>query len=193
MVTPTDPNEVRVTGENSFIRLGPTAEGPLTTRASHWRVLYSPEGPGHALFLESELTNDQVRIYSDNVALTRWLQGEIEKTIYEDFAVESVEVVEASFSRHGDVRSFSTEKVMSRDGELSMTWYDFGPPFVVRSAPGSTPGRSHGVYSVLFPAKRAQLVLNGRLASGRAFPVQRDVHVSSTCCLAWSETWVRPR
>lgn len=193
MVTPTDPNEVRVTGENSFIRLGLTEEGPLTTRASHWRVLYSPRGPGHVLFLQSDLTNDQVRIYSDNVALTRWLQGEIEKTIYEGFADESIEVVEASFSRHGDVRSFSTEKVMSRDGELSMTWYDFERPFVVHSAPGSTRGRAHGVYSVLFPAKRAQLVLNGRLARGRAFPTQRDVHVSSTCCLAWSETWVRPR
>ena len=192
MVTPTDPNEVRVTGENSFIRLSMEDGGPLTTRASHWRILYSPGGPGHVLFLQSDVTNDQVRIYTDNVAMTRWLQGEIEKTLYEAFGDESVPVIDAAFSRHGDVRSFSTEKVVSASADISLTWHDFEEPFVVRSQPGSSPGRPHGVYSVMVPARHAQLVLNGNVAKGRPFPQQRDGHVTSTCCLAWSETWVRP-
>ena len=97
MVSPVDPNEIRLTGENSYIRLSHEESGPLTARASHWRVLFSPAGPGHALFLESELTDNQVRIYSDNVALARWLQEEIEKTIYDKFADQSVLVAEATF------------------------------------------------------------------------------------------------
>ncbi len=147
MVSPIDPNEIRMTGENSFIRLGEEEGGEQTTRSSHWRVLISPGGPGHALFLQSELTDNQVRVYTDNVAAARWLQGEIE--------------------------SFE--------------------PFVIRSSPGSTPGRVHGVYSVFVPALSAQLDINGKVARGRAFAQERDGQPSSTCCLAWSETWVRPR
>ena len=193
MVTPVDPNEIRLTGENSFIRLSHESGGPLTTRASHWRVLLSPGGPGHALFLQSELTDHRVRIYADNIALARWLQKEIETTIYDGFADESIPVAEAQFSRHGDVRSFSTEKVLSHGTEISMTWYDMGEPFLIRYAAGSTPGRPHGVYSVLIPARKADLVMNGKAAPGRPFPQDRDGHEGSTCCLAWSETWVRPR
>ena len=193
MVSPVDPNEVRLTGENSYIRLGEQEGGPLTTRSSHWRVRYSPAGPGHVLFIQSELTDNQVRIYADNVALVRWLQREIESTIYEGFADENTPVSDACFVRYGDVRSFSTEKVVSGDTEISLTWYDFVEPFVVRSQPGSTPGRPHGVYNTHVPARKAQLTVNGKLAKGRPFPMDRSGHVSSTCSLAWSETWVRPR
>jgi hypothetical protein len=40
----TDPNQVRLTGENSFIRLFDTQDGPQLTHVSHWRILYSPAG-----------------------------------------------------------------------------------------------------------------------------------------------------
>ena len=77
MVNPTDPNEVRLTGENSFIRLQESEDGPQLTRTSHWRVLWSPAGQGQVLFITSELTSDAVKIYADNIALARWLQEEI--------------------------------------------------------------------------------------------------------------------
>ena len=54
---PVDPNEVMMTGENSFIRLSPDGGKTLTDRASHWRVLWCPAGGGHALFLQSTLTD----------------------------------------------------------------------------------------------------------------------------------------
>ena len=193
MVSPVDPNEVLLTGENSFMRLSEAPDGPLTTRASHWRVLLSPAGPGHVLFIESMLTGDEVRIYSDNIALVRWLQGEIESTLHAPFADQEAPVIEADFSRHGDVRSYSTEVVLAREGEITLTWYDFGEPFLIRTTPGAAPGRPHGVYSVMIPARRAQLVMHGELAPGRPFPQARDGREGSTCCLAWSETWVRPR
>ena len=80
-VNPTDPNKIRLTGENSFIRLTDPSVDKETTRASHWRVLWSPGGAGHVLFLQSDLVNDEVRIYSDNIALARWLQDEIESLL----------------------------------------------------------------------------------------------------------------
>ena len=193
MVTPVDPDEIRVTGENSYMRLSLEEGGPFTTRASHWRVLYSPGGPGHALLLQSELTDDKVRIYADNIALVRWLQEEIESGLYAPNGDQSIPVVEATFSRHGDVRSYSMEKVVSKDADISLTWYDFVEPFVVRDVSGSVPGRVHGVYNVHFPAKSAQLMVNGKVAKGRPSLVDRHGHVSSTSSLAWAESWVRPR
>jgi hypothetical protein len=194
MVSPVDPHEVRLTGENSFIRLMEVEGGAVTTRASHWRVLYSPHGPGHVLFLESELTNNQASIWADNTALARWLQEEIEIGLYPAFADQSTPVVEASFSRHGDGLSSSTEKVIASDTEITLTWNDLADAFVFRPEAGTVrPELPHGVYSTMVPARKAQLLVNGKAAKGRAFRQDRGDRESSTCALAWSETWTRPR
>ena len=194
MVSPVDPHEVRLTGENSFIRLMEVEGGPVTTRASHWRVLLSPAGPGNVLFLESELTNNQAKIWADNIGLARWLQEEIEIALYPAFGDQSIPVAEASFSREGDVRSFSTEKVVASDTEISLTWHDFADAYVFRPEAGTVrPELTHGVYSTMVPARKAQLLVNGKPAKGRAFRQDRGGQESSTCALAWSETWTRPR
>ena len=80
-----DPNRVLLTGENPYIRLSETDGGPNTTDASFWRILFSPGGPGHVLFLQSELTGGQPRVYTDNIQMTRWLQGEIQGRINPTF------------------------------------------------------------------------------------------------------------
>ena len=62
-----DPNCVVLTGENPFIRLSETDDDAYTTNASFWRVLFSPAGPGHVLYVKSELTENRWRIYADNI------------------------------------------------------------------------------------------------------------------------------
>ena len=193
MVSPTDPNEIRLTGENSFIRLASSENGPETTRASHWRILYSPAGPGHALFLQSELTDDEIGIYSDNIALARWLQEEIETLLFPAFADQDIPVVDAVFSKSGDGRSFWTESVDSLEGTIILTWYDFDEPFMLHVAPGAMPGVPLGVYSCITPSRRAQVTVDDRVAAGTPFPEAVGDVNSSLACLAWSETWVRPR
>src|SRR6266511_3660461 len=100
MDTYTDPNQVRLTGENQYMRLHTEAQGPMTTRDSHWRILLSPSGPGHVLFLRSDVTDDERRIYTDNIAMVRWLQQEILTT--GEFSDQALPVVHAVFSRSGD-------------------------------------------------------------------------------------------
>jgi hypothetical protein len=70
-----DVNHVIVTGENSVIRLNNADNDAFTTHASFWRILTSPAGSGDVLYLKSELTDDRWRIYSDNIAMARWLQS----------------------------------------------------------------------------------------------------------------------
>ena len=55
-----DANRVIFIGENSVIRLSNEDSDAFTTNASFWRVLSSPGGPGHVLYLKSELTEAQL-------------------------------------------------------------------------------------------------------------------------------------
>ena len=186
---PIDPSRVLLTGENPYIRLSETDEGPITTDASFWRIIFSPGGPGHVLFLQSELTGDEPRIYTDNVQMTRWLQGEIQGKINPVFGDLDIPAAEATFDKSGDLRSFWTESVSALDADISLTWYDLGEPFLSHSLPGSNPERPHGVCTVLIPANGARLTLDGEFARGRPFPRQRGDRTHSTCALAFSESW----
>ena len=189
---PVDPNAVLMTGENSFIRLSSDGGTTLTDRASHWRVLWCPAGGGHALFLQSTLTGGQVKIYSDNIAVARWLQTSIEKLLFPAFADTSVPVIAARFDRHGGPWSTATETVTATDARVTMSWYDCIEPFVLHAPPGFN-DRPIGVFSTFFPARSAQAEINGMVATTKPWPEMRGDRQSSSACLAWSETWVKPR
>jgi hypothetical protein len=192
MTTPVDANDPVMTGENSFIRLSPDGGKTQSDRLSHWRVLWCPSGTGHALFIQSTLTDGQVRIYSDNAAVARWLQRTIETLLFPAFADERVPVISAKFTRMGDPRSTAVETVASSADQLRLTWYDCLAPFVLTIPPGFN-NRPLGVFSTFFPARSAQVELNGKVATGQPWSEMRGDRQSSSACLAWSETWVKPR
>jgi len=192
MASPVDPNGVLMTGENSFIRLSHDGGATLASRFSHWRVLWCAAGSGHALFAQSDLTDNKVRIYSDNPAVARWLQKSIEHLLFPAFADTSIPVIGAVFARSGDASSTATESVDSATDRIRLTWWDTVEPFVLTMAPG-TNNRPIGVFSTFFPARSAQAELNGRFATGQVWTEKRGDRDSSSACLAWSETWVKPR
>ena len=97
-----DPNRVIVTGENPFIRLSEKDGDPNSTEASFWRILFCPAGPGHVLYLKSELTHGRWRIYSDNIAMARWLQQTVQGMLNPELKDLSIGVIDAEFSRSGD-------------------------------------------------------------------------------------------
>ena len=190
--SPVDPNEVLMTGENSFIRLSADGGKTHTTRVSHWRVLWCPAGAGHAMFIQSPLTQKGVRIYSDNIAVARWLQRNVETLLYPAFADVSIPALDAQFERGGDPRSTTMETVTSSTEHVVLTWYDCMEPFILTMAPGMG-GRPIGVFSTFFPAKSAQIEMNGEFAPDSVWLEMRGDRHSSSACLAWSESWVKPR
>jgi hypothetical protein len=192
MTSPIDPNAVLMTGENSFIRLSADGGKTQSDRISHWRVLWCPAGAGHALFVQSTLTDGAVRVYADNAPVARWLQSTIESLLFPAFADSSLAVVAAEFSRHGDVASGAREHVVAPGADIALTWEDFLPPFVLNMPPGFN-DRPIGVFSTFFPARAARVELNGRAAPGKPWPETRGDRGASSACLAWSETWVKPR
>jgi hypothetical protein len=192
MPQPVDPNEVMMTGENSFIRLSADGGKTHTSRVSHWRVLWCPAGAGHAMFVQSPLIENRVQIYSDNLAVARWLQRTIETLLYPPFADVALPVFAAQFARSGDPHSAAVETVDSALDSIVLTWHDCIEPFVLTMAPGMG-NRPIGVFSTFFPAKCAQIEMNGRFAPHATWLEMRGDRQSSSACLALSETWVKPR
>lgn len=188
-----DPNRVIVTGENPFIRLSETDGAPNSTDASFWRILFSPAGPGHVLYLKSELTDNRLRIYSDNIAMARWLQRTVQGMLNPETANLDVPVIDASFSKSGDPRYFWTEEVHTEDTTIGLTWYDIGDPLLIHTQPNSQPGRPYGVCTVLVPALSARLTVDGVQAAGKPWPREREGRPFSTCALAFSESWTEAR
>jgi len=187
-----DPHDVVMTGENSFIRLSNDGGNTIVERVSHWRVLWSPAGQGHALFIESSLTGKGPRVYADNPGVARYLQRTIETLLWKDFAEPSLPVIHAGFSRGGDSLSTVEERIVSREDEIVLCWWDLMKPFILTMPPGAM-NRPLGVYSTFIPARSAQLSVNGRAASAAVFPMERFGRPASSCCLAWSESWTKPR
>jgi hypothetical protein len=187
-----DPHDPVMTGENSFIRLSTDGGNTIIDRVSHWRVLWSPAGQGHALFIESPLTGKGARLYADNAGVARYLQRMIEVLLYNEFAAGSLPIIDAKFERTGNSLSTVEERIVSRKDEIILSWWDFMAPFVLTMPPG-TMNRPLGVYSTFIPARSAQLSVNGQAASAKVFPQERGGRPSSSCVLAWSETWTRPR
>src|SRR5204863_3892642 len=121
-------NRLILTGENPFLRLSPAQGDPATTNASFWRIVFCPAGPGHVLYLKSELTEDRWRIYSDNIAMARWLQTTVQGMLNAELADTAIPVTEAAFSKSGDPRDYWTETAVAAGETLSLTWYDIGEP-----------------------------------------------------------------
>ena len=188
-----DPNRVIVTGENPFIRLSETDGGETTTSASFWRIVFSPAGPGHVLYLKSELTEGAWRIYSDNIAMARWLQTSVQGMLNAELKDLSIPVHDALFSRSGDYRDAWTESLTSYDDEIALTWYSPGDPLLLHTAPNTDPGRYLGLCTVLVPCAGARLTVNGEAAKGRPWPRDREGRPFSTCALAFSESWTEAR
>ena len=187
-----DPNRVIVTGENPFIRLSETDGGPNTSEASFWRVFLSPAGPGHVLYLRSELTEKSWFIYADNAALARWLQKTVQGMLNAELKDETIPVTDASFSRTGDPNESWTETITAGSDRIVLAWYGMGDPLLIHTQPGAG-GRAYGLSTVLIPAARATITCNGMQAAGKAWPREREGRPFSTCALAFAESWTEPR
>jgi hypothetical protein len=185
-----NPHELILIGENSFVRLSTDGGNSQSTRCSHWRVLWSPVGPGHALFADSPLVGG-VRIFADSVPLARFLQKEIEYLLHKPFGDTNLAVTAATFVREGMPPAVSGELVRTDKDEIRLSWSDFLQPFNFE-APVGFDKRPIGCQTTFFPANVGSVTLNGRNADGEPWRLDRGGKPCTTACLAWCETWFRP-
>ena len=124
-------------------------------------------------------------------AVARFLQRNIEVLLHKPFADESLPITDAAFERSGNSLSTVEERVVSTSDEIILSYWDLMAPFILTMPPGAM-DRPLGVYSTFVPARSAQLSVNGEAASAKVFLMDRFGKPASSCCLAWSESWVRP-
>ncbi len=145
------------------------------------------------LYLKSELTGKNWRIYTDNLAMARWLQATVQGMLNAELADLAIPVTDAEFSKSGDPQYFWTERVAARNEELTLTWHDIGDPLLIHTQPNQLPGRRYGVCTVLIPALGTRLARNGVEAAGRSWPREREGRPFSTSALAFCESWTEAR
>lgn len=186
-----NPHALVVVGENSFIRLSIDDGSTISSRCSHWRVLWSPVGAGHALFMETA-DPQSTQVFGDNERLVRYLQTEIESVLYKPFANLSLPIQRATFRRTGSPPNACEEVVEFEEGDVRLTWNEFLEPFNYTTEPGDD-GRPIGLQTTFFPAKSASWSDRGHVPAGCPWNALRDEQPSTSACLAWAETWSRPR
>ena len=188
-----DPNHVLMTGENPFVRLAATDSDDYTTMVSFWRMTFCPAGPGHVLFAKSELTDDKWRIYSDNAAMTRWLQQTIQGMLTPELKDESIAIIDAVFEKSGDPLKSYSEIIRAGSDEIVCSWSKMRDPMMLHTQPGTPEGRPYGLCTVFVPAIEASFSINGTKAIGKAWPREREGRPFSTSSLAFSESWTELR
>ena len=89
------------------------------------------------LYLKSELTDNRWRIYSDNIAMARWLQTTVQGMLNAELLDTTISVIDAEFSKSGDPRYFWTERVATPGEDVTLTWHDIGDPLLIHTQPNS--------------------------------------------------------
>jgi hypothetical protein len=198
--TPINPNVIDWSGENPSITLKSAPGGETTCLVSFFRVVVSPCGPGHAVFLLTDPSGARRgeavnACFTDNEPLARYLLRDFVtyfgawrgNPLLVDLAFKPAE----GFVHSGDHVSTWTERVTGPDVDLSLTWRDFDLPFLVEFDAERSATGAHEMISLFVPARRADVVVNGTWSTGE--PEPRDIagKQSSTAFLAFSETWLK--
>ena len=185
------PGEVAWSGDNSGIYLKHQPHGEYVTRASYFRVTYSPHGIGNMLVLLSGPTNVCLH---DNEVLARWLVKGFARHFPQFRSSSEMDRIEyerldAHFSE-GDPRSGVRERFRAPGFDVELRWAPAGAAFFIALPPERAATGEHEMYSLFFDVWEASAFLDGRRLPGVV--TERKLHGRSapTSFLALSETWV---
>ena len=179
-------------GDNSGIYLKHHPdEGEYVTRASYFRVTYSPHGTGNVLVLLSGPTE---LCLHDNEALARWLVVDFARHFPQfESSPEMDRLDYVEFDAHrseGDARSGIRERFRAHGIEVELRWAPAEHAFFVALPPERAATGGHEMYSLFFDVWEASVHLDQRRLPGVV--TERNLHGrrAPTSFLALSETWV---
>ena len=112
-------------------------------------------------------------IYADNIAIARWLQTTVQGMLNDELSDTSIPVTDAAFDKTGDARDFWTERAVSHDEEVALTWYDIGEPLLIHCPHATRPSPGTQVWCLHGADPGARGTPDGQWRSGEGPPVSR--------------------
>lgn len=199
---PITPGVVDWTGENPGIILK-KPDGSFAAMALFFRVAWSPVGQGQVLLLYG--TPDQVEgsdsapnvILSDNPELTAFLKVNFISKLaafanapaFATLPELQAQVVRSS----GDpIGHRYTETITGGNLCIELVWEQLEPPRALELTPDQVGTGEHTMFTLLVPARDAQIIVNGRALPGAVGSRVQAGYETSTAFLYFSETWVIP-
>jgi hypothetical protein len=170
--------------------------GRFAVHASFYRVLLSPHGMGHALFLLSdpEAVGQDPVCLTDAPELARWLEAGFQQHFGTDASRTALRDAtlhaDATFERSGDPTFEYVERVRAPGFEVDLVWSRAQEPIPADVPPARSLTRQHRMLSIFVPCDEARIVVNGRALPGTL--IHRDLFGAPvwSAWLAFAETWI---
>lgn len=200
--TPATPGTVDWTGENPGILLK-NAAGSFAAMALFFRVAWSPVGQGQVLLLygtpravEGADGAPNVML-ADNLELAGFLKEQFigrlgafrEAPAFDTLPILPARAVRSS----GDPMGHRYSETVSGEGlTVELVWEELEPPKALELTPDQVGTGMHTMFTLLVPARRAQIIVNGRALPGEVGTRVQAGFETTTAFLYFSETWVIP-
>jgi hypothetical protein len=199
---PITPGVVDWTGENPGILLK-NDDGSFSAMALFFRVAWSPVGQGQVLLLYGSPNAEQGTYEAPNIIISD--NAEVSNYLLENFvgrlaafrdapAFNGLQhLVAQSIRTDGDaMKDRYTETVSGEGYSVQLVWEALEHPRALELMPHQVGSGIHSMFSVLVPAQRASILVNGKALPGElGTRVQADVETTSAF-LYFTETWIIP-
>ena len=199
---PITPGTVDWTGENPGILLK-DASGAFTAMALFFRVAWSPAGQGQVLWLYGSPGSRAGTpaapnvVLADNIELATYLKSNFvgrlgafrDVPAFEGMTPRLAQVVRSS----GDPMGHRYAETIVGEGlSIELVWEDLEPPKALELTPDQVGTGAHTMFTLLVPARSAQILVNGRPLPGQLGMRVQAGFETTTAFLYFSETWVIP-
>ncbi len=199
---PITPGTVDWTGENPGILLK-DASGAFTAMALFFRVAWSPAGQGQVLWLYGSPgsragTPATPNVFlADNIELATYLKSNFvgrlgafrDVPAFEGMAPRLAQAVRSAGDPMGHRYA---ETIVGEELSIELVWEDLEPPRALELTPDQVGTGVHTMFTLLVPARSAQIIVNGRSLPGQLGTRVQAGFETTTAFLYFSETWVIP-
>ena len=200
--TPLTSGTVDWTGENPGIILK-NPDGSTSAMALFFRIAWSPVGQGCALLLygapdaATGTPGAPNILLSETAALGEFLRdnfiarlpGFSEIPPFAGLRHERLHSVRTSGDPMG---TRYTETVVADGLTVELVWEGLEPPMALELPPELTGTKAHTMFSLLVPARRAAIMVNGHALPGAVGERVQAGFETTTAFLYFSESWIFP-